>query len=84
MFTHELGFVCTQLTEYPGLIYFYMDDMRAIRSLIDTLRIPSLEPRVENFSSASNLINLSLLGNHFGHVFRTAKYQEASLVQGLY
>jgi Rapamycin-insensitive companion of mTOR, N-term len=29
-----------------GLMYFCMDDMRAIRSLVDTLRIPSLETRV--------------------------------------
>ena len=27
-------------------MYFCMDDMRAIRSLIDTLRIPSLDTRV--------------------------------------
>jgi Rapamycin-insensitive companion of mTOR, N-term len=44
------GFV--QLTKYPGLMYFCMDDMRAIRSLIDTLRIPSLEPRVRIFTMA--------------------------------
>jgi hypothetical protein len=29
-----------------GLMYFCMDNMLAIRSLIDTLRIPSLETRV--------------------------------------
>ena len=35
------------LTHSPqGLMYFCMDDMRAIRSLIDTLRIPSLDTRV--------------------------------------
>lgn len=37
---------CTPTYQYQGLMYFCMDDMRAIRSLIDTLRIPSLEPRV--------------------------------------
>jgi hypothetical protein len=39
-------FVST-ITDHTGLMYFCMDDMRAIRSLIDTLRIPSLEPRVK-------------------------------------
>jgi len=32
--------------KFTGLIYFCMDDMRAIRTVIDTLRIPSLETRV--------------------------------------
>jgi rapamycin-insensitive companion of mTOR len=34
----------------PGLIYFCMDDLRAIRALVDTLRIPSLETRVREFA----------------------------------
>ncbi|KIK69496.1 hypothetical protein GYMLUDRAFT_33864 [Collybiopsis luxurians FD-317 M1] len=33
------------LRTWSGLMYFCMDEMRAIRSLIDTLRIPSLETR---------------------------------------
>jgi hypothetical protein len=32
-----------------GLMFFCLDDMRAIRSLIDTLTIPSLETRVSGF-----------------------------------
>ena len=39
---------CLDLTcwIFLGLMYFCMNDMRAIRSLIDTLRIPSLDTRV--------------------------------------
>ncbi|KAK7048427.1 Rapamycin-insensitive companion of mTOR, N-term-domain-containing protein [Favolaschia claudopus] len=33
------------LRTWSGLMYFCMDNMRAIRSLIDTLRIPSLDTR---------------------------------------
>jgi len=33
-----------------GLMYFCMDDMAAIRSIINTLRIPSLETRVSALS----------------------------------
>ncbi|KAF5369485.1 hypothetical protein D9758_002757 [Tetrapyrgos nigripes] len=33
------------LRTWSGLLYFCMDGMRAIRSLVDTLRIPSLETR---------------------------------------
>lgn len=32
--------------KFIGLIYFCMDDMKAIKTVIDTLRIPSLETRV--------------------------------------
>ena len=32
--------------KFTGLIYFCMDNMKAIRTVIDTLRIPSLETRV--------------------------------------
>lgn len=31
---------------WPGLMYLCMDDMLAIRTLVNTLRIPSLETRV--------------------------------------
>jgi len=47
MFICKADLIMLQLTKYQGLMYFCMDDMRAIRSLIDTLRIPSLEPRVK-------------------------------------
>jgi len=33
---------------HQGLMYFCMDQMLAIRSIVDTLRIPSLETRVPN------------------------------------
>ena len=36
--------------KFTGLIYFCMDGMKAIRTVIDTLRIPSLETRVRWFS----------------------------------
>lgn len=62
-----------------------MDDMRAIKSLIDTLRIPSLEPRVKTFLLGTyHRINFSFSGNHFRHVFRTFESQDTSLVQGFY
>ena len=32
--------------KFIGLIYFCIDDMKAIKTVIDTLRIPSLETRV--------------------------------------
>lgn len=32
--------------KFTGLIYFSMDNMKAIKTVIDTLRIPSLETRV--------------------------------------
>ena len=37
--------------KFTGLIYFCMDGMRAIKTVIDTLRIPSLETRVGRFST---------------------------------
>jgi rapamycin-insensitive companion of mTOR len=76
---------CTPTYQHQGLMYFCMDDMRAIKSLIDTLRIPSLESRVKTlFLVTYHMINVSSSGNHFRHVLRTFEYQDASLVQGLY
>ncbi|KAI9458810.1 Rapamycin-insensitive companion of mTOR, N-term-domain-containing protein [Russula earlei] len=43
---------------WSGLMYFCMDDMRAIRSLIDTLRIPSLEPREIVLDMFFELLNI--------------------------
>jgi hypothetical protein len=65
-------------------MYFCMDDMRAIRSLIDTLRIPSLEPRVNHCLLACGLDTNFFLGSRFRHVFRTSEHQDASLVQGFH
>jgi rapamycin-insensitive companion of mTOR len=39
-----------------GLIYFCMDNMLAIRSLIDTLRIPSLQTRVSHIKREFQVI----------------------------
>lgn len=34
------------LRTWSGLMYFCMEEMGAVRSLVDTLRLPSLETRV--------------------------------------
>ncbi|TFK61396.1 hypothetical protein BDN72DRAFT_805030 [Pluteus cervinus] len=50
------------LRTWSGLLYFCMDDMRAIRALVDTLRIPSLETReviVDMFFSLLNIKSTS-------------------------
>jgi len=49
--------VC-MLRTWSGLMYFCMDDMRAIKSLIDTLRIPSLEPREIILDMFFELLNI--------------------------
>ena len=41
--------------KFTGLIYFCMDSMRAIRTVIDTLRIPSLETRVWKLNARSTV-----------------------------
>lgn len=46
------------LRTWSGLMYFCMDDMRAIRSLVDTLRIPSLETREIILDMFFELLNL--------------------------
>jgi hypothetical protein len=85
MFIREVDLVLSQMIKYPGLLYFCMDDMRAIRSLIDTLRIPSLEPRVKAFSTAIfRKINSSHSGSYSGYVLRTSEYQNAGLVQSFH
>lgn len=40
------SFKLQSLISLLGLMYFCMDNMRAIRSIVDTLRIQSLETRV--------------------------------------
>ena len=48
-----------RLIHFSGLMYFCLDDMRAIRSLVDTLRIPSLDTRVISFDClAPSLLDL--------------------------
>ncbi|KAF8158105.1 Rapamycin-insensitive companion of mTOR, N-term-domain-containing protein [Crassisporium funariophilum] len=46
------------LRTWSGLMYFCMDDMRAIRSLIDTLRIPSLDTRGIILDMFFDLLNI--------------------------
>ncbi|KAJ7672758.1 Rapamycin-insensitive companion of mTOR, N-term-domain-containing protein [Mycena rosella] len=46
------------LRSWSGLMYFCMDNMRAIRSLIDTLRIPSLETREIILDMFFDLLNI--------------------------
>jgi Rapamycin-insensitive companion of mTOR, N-term len=55
-----------------GLMYFCMDDMRAIRSLVDTLRIPSLETRVGVCSLFhTDHTHIRNTGNYSRHVLRS-------------
>ncbi|KAF4617458.1 hypothetical protein D9613_006099 [Agrocybe pediades] len=46
------------LRTWSGLMFFCMDDMRAIRSLINTLRIPSLETREIVLDMFFDLLNI--------------------------
>ncbi|KAJ7935708.1 Rapamycin-insensitive companion of mTOR, N-term-domain-containing protein, partial [Mycena leptocephala] len=46
------------LRSWSGLMYFCMDNMRAIRSLIDTLRIPSLDTREIILDMFFDLLNI--------------------------
>ncbi|RDB17886.1 Target of rapamycin complex 2 subunit ste20 [Hypsizygus marmoreus] len=46
------------LRTWSGLMYFCMDDMRAIRSLVNTLRIPSLETRDIILDMFFDLLNI--------------------------
>ena len=62
---------------YPcqGLMYFCMNHMLAIRSIVDTLRIPSLETRVINFCDLTRHNPLTpTTGNYSRYVFRPPEY----------
>ncbi|KAF5382569.1 hypothetical protein D9615_002880 [Tricholomella constricta] len=48
----------SMLRTWSGLMYFCMDDMRAIRSLVDTLRIPSLDTREIILDMFFDLLNI--------------------------
>ncbi|KAF8631052.1 hypothetical protein AX15_002660 [Amanita polypyramis BW_CC] len=50
--------VQVMLRTWSGLMYYCMDDMRAIRSIIDTLRIPSLETREIILDLFFDLLNI--------------------------
>ncbi|KAL5482443.1 hypothetical protein ACEPAI_9037 [Sanghuangporus weigelae] len=50
--------VCTILRSWSGLMYLCLDDMLAIRTLIDTLRIPSLETREIILDMFFELLNI--------------------------
>lgn len=56
------------LTLISGLMYFCMDDMRAIRSVVNTLQIPSLESRVRYQSIDFPAGTYGTQGNHSRHV----------------
>jgi hypothetical protein len=52
-----------------------MDHMLAIRSIVDTLRIPSLETRVINFRNLTGHNPLTPnIGNYPRYVFRPPEY----------
>lgn len=65
-----------------------MDNMRAIRALIDTLRIPSLEPRVRSASHVHNnvfmLTDTRCEGSRAGHVLRSPEHQDAGVVPNIH
>ncbi|KAH6907986.1 Rapamycin-insensitive companion of mTOR, N-term-domain-containing protein [Coprinopsis sp. MPI-PUGE-AT-0042] len=46
------------LRTWSGLVYFCLDDMAAVRSLVDTLRIPSLETRDLILDMFFDLLNI--------------------------
>ncbi|KAG5353197.1 hypothetical protein C0989_009378 [Termitomyces sp. Mn162] len=48
----------SMLRTWSGLMYFCMDDMRAIRSIVDTLRIPSLDSREIILDMFFDLLNI--------------------------
>lgn len=57
---------------YPGLMYLCMDDMLALRSLVDILRVPSLDLRVRYIPESRTPLSphiLRLKGNHSGDLF---------------
>ncbi|KAI0061413.1 hypothetical protein BV25DRAFT_1900415 [Artomyces pyxidatus] len=59
---HRIKGVCKiiacMLRSWSGLMYLCMDDMRAIRAIIDTLRIPSLETREIILDMFFDLLNI--------------------------
>ncbi|KAG6854116.1 hypothetical protein C0991_010280 [Blastosporella zonata] len=48
----------SMLRTWSGLMYFCLDDMRAIRSVVDTLRIPSLDTREIILDMFFDLLNI--------------------------
>ncbi|TFY70661.1 hypothetical protein EVG20_g2351 [Dentipellis fragilis] len=48
----------TMLRTWSGLMYFCMDDMQAIRALVDTLQIPSLDTREVVLDMFFDLLNI--------------------------
>ncbi|VDC00682.1 unnamed protein product [Peniophora sp. CBMAI 1063] len=50
--------VATMLRTWSGLIYFCMDDLKAIKTLVDTLRIPSLDSREVILDMFFNLLKI--------------------------
>lgn len=70
-----------------GLMYLAIHDMQAIRSVIDTLRIPSLETRVGlplNTKPEDGNLTLRNIGNYTGYVLRITQYQDFRLVQDIH
>ncbi|KAL0580619.1 hypothetical protein V5O48_001349 [Marasmius crinis-equi] len=61
------------LRTWSGLMYFCMDDMRAIRSLVDTLRIPSLETRDIIINMFFDLFNINIKSPEWYQTFITGK-----------
>lgn len=62
-----------------------MDDMRAIRSLVDTLRIPSLETRVgSSLPFYTDQTHMRSTGDHSRHVLRTFELEITGVVPNIY
>ncbi|KAJ8080510.1 hypothetical protein PM082_017343 [Marasmius tenuissimus] len=61
------------LRTWSGLMYFCMDNMRAIRSLVDTLRIPSLDTREIIINMFFDLFNINIKSPDWYHTFISGK-----------
>lgn len=66
-------------------MYFCIHDKLAIRTLIDGLRIPSLETRVGVIHLAIRIQSYRYLpGYHLGHVLRRFEYQTSGMASSIH
>lgn len=65
-------------------MYFCIHDKLAIRTVIDGLRIPSLETRVRRLTTFLLYLLKSFLGYHSRHVLRFIEYQTSRMASSLH